>query len=61
MAKRKKPTRMEFEVVHGHGPMFVQRTFEEKPLSPENERILRAIQTKRLRELLKRHPPRPST
>jgi hypothetical protein len=56
--------KMEFEYEDEDGPEWVTYppgTFKEKPLSPEKERILRAIQTHRLRELLKRHPLRPNT
>ena len=56
--------KMEFEYEGDGGPNWVPYppgTFKEKPLSPEKERILRAIQIQRLRELVKRYPPRPST
>ena len=61
MAEGKK---MEFEYEGDGGPDWVTYppgTFKEQPLSPERERILRAIEIQELRELLKRHPPRPST
>jgi hypothetical protein len=63
MAEEKR-MKVEFEYVDDDSPVWVTYPLgatEEKPLSPENERILRAIQIQRLRELLKRHPPRPST
>ena len=56
--------KVEYEYEGDEGPNWVTYppgSFEEKPLSPENERILRAIRIQRLRELLKRYPLRPST
>lgn len=63
MAEEKR-MKVEFEYVDDDGPMWVTYPLgatEEKPISPENEQILRAIQVHRLRELLKRHPLRPNT
>jgi hypothetical protein len=56
--------RMEFEYEGDDGPDWVTYppgTFKEKPISPENERLLRAIEIYELRELLKRYPLRPNT
>jgi hypothetical protein len=44
------------------GPIWVKYppgTFN-RPLSPKNQRILRALEIAELRELMKRHPPRPN-
>ena len=54
----------EFEYDDDDSPNWVTYppgTFKEQPISPEKERILREIKIHRLRELLKRRPPRPNT
>jgi hypothetical protein len=56
--------KMKFEYEDDDSPNWVTYppgTFKERPLSPEKERIVRALEIQELRELLKRHPPRPST
>jgi hypothetical protein len=60
MEERKRMGKYEY---YDDGPIWVRYppgTFN-KPLSPEKERILRAIEIQELRELMKRHPPRPNT
>jgi hypothetical protein len=42
------------------GPIWVKYP-PRKPLSPEKQRLLRALEIQELRELMKRHPPRPNT
>jgi hypothetical protein len=62
MAEKRR--KMEFEYVDDGAPIWVTYppgSFKERPISPEKERILRAIEIQELRELLKRHPPRPRT